>query len=254
MTLILSVLAGLYITGQDPNNPDQMLRDIVGNANSYQALLWGTMAGVLVAAILSVAQGILTLEQTVNAWYKGIKPMLLAMIILTLAWALSDVSGELKTSQFISEQIKDTLTAQWLPALTFLLAALTAFATGSSWGAMGILIPLVIPITWNVMDAQGLLMPENYYLIYLTTASILAGAVWGDHCSPISDTTILSSMATGCDHIEHVRTQIPYAFYAGGFAMLVGIIPTSYGLSPWIAIVISMIGMYVGLKWKGKTA
>lgn len=254
VTLIGVVLYGLYITGQDPNNPEQTLRDVIGNANSYKALLWGTMAGVLVAAILSILQGILTLQDTVDAWMKGIKPMILAMVILILAWSLSAVCDQLQTSQYITSLIADTLLVNWLPLLTFLLAALTAFATGSSWGAMGILIPLVVPITWNMMVAQGVMDPAHFYIIYCTIASVLAGAVWGDHCSPISDTTILSSMASGCDHIEHVRTQIPYAFFAGGFAMVVGIIPASFGISPWLAIALSSVAMFAGLMWKGKTA
>ncbi len=253
-TLILVVLGGLYFTGLDASVADQSIRDIVGNSNSYKALLWGTMAGVLVASILSITQGILTLEQTVNALLKGMKPMIIAMIILILAWALSSVSEQLQTSQYISSMIQDSLSVHWLPLLTFLLAALTAFATGSSWGAMGILIPLVIPIVWNMMTAQNVMDPSYFYIIYTTIASILAGAVWGDHCSPISDTTILSSMASGCDHIEHVRTQIPYAFYAGGFAMVIGIIPASFGFSPIASIVIAALGMYLGLRWKGKVA
>ncbi len=253
-TMILIVLFGLYITGLDPEKENQSIRDIVGNSDSYKALLWGTMSGVLVAAILSVIQGILTLQQTVNAWLKGIKPMVLAMIILTLAWSLSAVSEQLQTSQYISSLIEDTLSVHWLPILTFLLAALTAFATGSSWGAMGILIPLIVPIAWNMLTAQHGIDSNYFYIIYITIASILAGAVWGDHCSPISDTTILSSMASGCDHIEHVRTQIPYAFLAGGFAMIVGIIPVSFGLSPWLAIIISATGMFLALQWKGKAA
>ncbi len=256
LTMIFVVLAGIYYTGLDPSNPDQTFRDILfsKNVDSYKALLWGTTAGVLVAAILSLLQGILTLKETVEAWYKGIKPMLLAIIILTLAWSLSAVSEQLQTSQYISSLIADSLSVQWLPILTFLLAALTAFATGSSWGAMGILIPLVVPVAWTMMTAQGLMEPEYFYIIYTTIASILAGAVWGDHCSPISDTTILSSMASGCDHIEHVRTQIPYALYAGGFAVIIGIIPASFGFSPWAAIVIGIVGMYLGVRWKGKTA
>lgn len=254
LTMILVVLGGLYFTGIDASVADQSIRDIVGNANSYKALLWGTMAGALIAAVLSIVQGILTLEQTTNALIKGMKPMLLAMIILILAWSLSEVSSQLETSLFISSLIQDSISVHWLPLLTFLLAALTAFATGSSWGAMGILIPLVVPIVWNMMIAQNVMDPEYFYIIYTTIASILAGAVWGDHCSPISDTTILSSMASGCDHIEHVRTQIPYAFYAGGFAMVIGIIPASYGFSPLASIVIAAIGMYLGLRWKGKEA
>jgi len=254
LSMITVVMIGLYVTGSDSTQENQTLRDIVGNANSFTALLWGTMTGVLVAAILSVTQGILTLKQTVNAWVKGLKPMIIAMIILILAWSLSAVSEQLNTSQYISSMIEDSISVHWLPLLTFLLAALTAFATGSSWGAMGILIPLVIPIVWNMMTAQNVLDAEHFYIIYISIASILAGAVWGDHCSPISDTTILSSMASGCDHIEHVRTQIPYAFFAGGFTVVMGIIPASFGISPFICIVLASIAMFLILQWKGKTA
>lgn len=254
MVLIGSVMVGLYVTGHDPAVENQSIKDIVGNSNSYQALLWGSMAAVLVAALLSVGQGILTLQQTVNAWYKGLKAMMLAMTILLLAWSLSAVTETLQTSAFLTSLIEDSLSVQWLPLIIFLLSALTAFATGSSWGAMGILIPLVVPIVWSLMVSQGFADVEHHYLLYVTIASILAGAVWGDHCSPISDTTILSSMASGCDHIEHVRTQIPYAFFAGAFALILGIIPASFGVSPWLSLGISAVGMFFGLKLLGKKA
>ncbi|WP_162846897.1 Na+/H+ antiporter NhaC family protein [Marinicella litoralis] len=254
VSMILIVMGGIYYTGIDFNNPEQTFKEVIysNSVDSYKALVWGTTAGVLIAALLSVIQGILTLEQTVNAWYRGIKPMLLAMVILILAWSLSAVSEQLQTGQYISDSVKDFLSVHWIPLITFIIAALTAFGTGSSWGAMGIIIPLIVPVTYNLLDAQNLLDPEHFYIIYLTIASILAGAVWGDHCSPISDTTILSSMASGCDHIEHVRTQIPYAMYSGGFAVMIGIIPVSFGMSPWIAIVAATIGMYLGVKWIGK--
>jgi Na+/H+ antiporter NhaC len=252
LTMIGVVLAGLYVTGLDPDIENQSLRSIIGNANSYTALLWGTMAGVLVAALLSLAQGILSLRQVVNAWLRGLKPMLMAMIILVLAWSLSSVSSELQTSNYISSLIEDSLAVQWLPVLTFFLAALTGFATGSSWGAMGILIPLIVPICWNMMAAQGVLDPSHYHIIYITIASILAGAVWGDHCSPISDTTILSSMASGCDHIEHVRTQMPYAIYVGAYAVIMGIIPASFGVAWWLCLLMSVVLMFAGLRWRGQ--
>lgn len=254
ITMILVVMGGIYYTGIDFENPNQTFSEVIysDSVDSYKALIWGTTAGVLVAGLLSVVQGILTLEQTVNAWFRGVKPMLLAMVILILAWSLSAVSEQLLTGQFISESIKDILSVYWIPLITFVLAAFTAFGTGTSWGAMGILIPLIIPVTYNLLGAQNLLDPEHFYIIYMSIASVLAGAVWGDHCSPISDTTILSSMASGCDHIEHVRTQIPYAMYSGGFAIVIGIIPVSFGLSPWIAILVSTIGMYAGIRWIGK--
>ncbi len=249
--LIIVVLGGLYVTGVDSNIENQSLKDIIGNSNAFKAMLWASIAATIVAIGMSVSQRILTLDDTVEAWYEGMKPMLQAIVILVLAWSLAAITEQLQTSQYISSLLQDSLSYYWLPVLTYLLAALTAFATGSSWGTMGILIPLIIPITWSVMGAQGVLDTEYLHIIHITIASVLAGAVWGDHCSPISDTTILSSMASGCDHIEHVRTQIPYATYAGGFAILSGIIPASFGLSPWIALAVGLVGMFVGLRWLG---
>lgn len=249
--LIVVVMGGLYVTGLNPELDNQSLKDIIGASDAFKAMLWASIAATLVAVIMSVGQRILTLDDTIEAWYEGMKPMLQAIVILVLAWSLAAMTEELETSAYISSLLQESLSYYWLPVLTFLLAALTAFATGSSWGTMGILIPLIIPITWNVMAAQGVLDVEYLHIIHITIASVLAGAVWGDHCSPISDTTILSSMASGCDHIEHVRTQIPYAMYAGGFAILIGIIPASFGLSPWLALAIGLIGMYGGLRWLG---
>lgn len=249
--LIIVVLGGLYVTGLDNTLENQSLKDIIGNSNAFKAMLWASIAATLVAVLMSVSQRILTLDDTIEAWYEGIKPMLQAIVILILAWSLAAITEQLQTSIYISSLLQDSLSYYWLPVLTFLLAALTAFATGSSWGTMGILIPLIIPITWNVMDAQGVMEEEYLHIIHITIASVLAGAVWGDHCSPISDTTILSSMASGCDHIEHVRTQIPYAMYAGGFAIVIGIIPASFGLSPWLASALGLMAMYGGLRLIG---
>ena len=256
LTMIAVVIAGIYYTGLEEAGENPSVQAVIfsGSVDSYKALLWGTTAGVMVAAILSLAQGILTLKQTAEAWFEGLKPMILAMVILVLAWSMSSITTELNTSDYIATLIADTIAVQWLPLLTFLLAALTAFATGSSWGAMGILFPLVVPVVWNMMVAQGMSDPEYFYILYTAIASILAGAVWGDHCSPISDTTILSSMASGCDHIEHVRTQIPYAIYAGGFAIIMGIIPASFGFSPWLCILLGIASMIIGVMWKGKKA
>lgn len=115
----------------------------------------------------------------------------------------------------------------------FVLSALTAFATGSSWGVMGIVMPLVVPLTWAVMAANGIAGdPAHMHIFYSAIAAVLAGAVWGDHCSPISDTTILSSLATECDHIDHVRTQLPYAFAVGMVGLFAGTLLVAY-LYPW---------------------
>ncbi len=245
--LILGVLVGLYTSGEG-----ETLRDIIGSANSYQALMNGSLAGVLAAILLSVGQRILTLEQTIEAWYAGLKSMMLAMIILILAWALSSVTEVLHTAEFLVSILGDAIAPGFIPALVFLLAAATGFATGSSWGAMGILMPLVIPLAWAVLEVNGMADPSHYYIIYSTVSCVLAGSVWGDHCSPISDTTILSSMASSCDHIAHVRTQLPYAVTVGGVAMLVGTLPTGFGVPWWMSMATGALILYAILRFVGR--
>ncbi|MDX1555244.1 MAG: Na+/H+ antiporter NhaC family protein, partial [Xanthomonadales bacterium] len=193
-----------------------------------------------------------SLEEVVSAWYKGMRAMIYAMIILSLAWSLGGVTETLGTANFLVDALGDSLSVQLVPFVVFIIAAATAFATGSSWGAMGILLPLVVPLTWAVMKASGHAGPEDMHLLYSAISCVLAGSVWGDHCSPISDTTILSSMASGCDHIEHVRTQLPYALAAGGVAVGVGTIPVAYGVPWWIAIATGVVLLFLLLRMLGK--
>ena len=234
--LISGVLVGLYVTGEGNG-----LREIIGSADSYKALMWASLLGAFTAAALSIGQRILTIAETVDAWYAGLKAMMIAMIILVLAWALSAVTEVLNTAGYLVSILGDTLHPGFVPALVFILSAATAFATGSSWGTMGILMPLVLPLTWAVMQASNMATPGNYGIIYSTVSCVLAGSVWGDHCSPISDTTILSSMASGSDHIDHVRTQLPYALLVGAVGMVIGTIPTGFGLPWWLALPISAV-------------
>ena len=117
---------------------------------------------------------------------------------------------------------------------------------------MGILVPLVIPLSWSVMQANGMTDAGDFHILYSSVASVLAGAVWGDHCSPISDTTILSSMASGCDHIEHVRTQLPYAGLVGAVAILIGTVPTGFGFPWWLSLIAGAVFLMVALRVIGK--
>jgi Na+/H+ antiporter NhaC len=241
VVLIGTVLAGLYATGAQAAGADATLREIIGAADSYTSLLWGSLLGVLVAAVLSLGQGLLDLEQTVDAWYEGLKSMLFAMVILVLAWALSNITEVLHTADYLVSILGDWLPPGVVPAIIFVLAAATAFATGSSWGTMGILMPLVVPLAWAVLVKNGMDAPGHYHVLYSSVACVLAGSVWGDHCSPISDTTILSSMASGCDHIEHVRTQLPYAMSVGLVALLLGTLPTGFGVPWWVVLPVGAV-------------
>jgi Na+/H+ antiporter NhaC len=253
LMLITGVMGGLYFTGKaNLEISDPGLRDIIGAADSYKSLMWGSLIGMITAAFMTLAQRIMNLEEVVNAWYKGLRTMFYAMIILVLAWALGGITEELKTADFLVSILGDTLKVQLLPLIIFILAAFTAFATGSSWGSMGILVPLVIPLTWAVMKASGFSGPDDMHILYSSIASVLAGSVWGDHCSPISDTTILSSMASGCDHIEHVRTQLPYALLVGAVALGVGSVPVAFGMPWWLGIILGAGLLYLVLRLVGQ--
>jgi Na+/H+ antiporter NhaC len=167
---------------------------------------------------------------------------------------MSDVTSDLNAKGYLISILGDTLPAALVPAVVFVLAAITAFSTGTSWGTMGILLPLVLPLTWAVMTVSGIADPSGMHIMYSAIACVLAGAVWGDHCSPISDTTVLSSIASGCDHIEHVRTQMPYAMLVGAVAISIGTIPAGYGLSPWISLFVGAVVLVSVLRFFGRNA
>ncbi|KAA9133188.1 Na+/H+ antiporter NhaC family protein [Marinihelvus fidelis] len=251
--LIVAVMVGLYVTGSRAvEGPDAGLRDIIGSADAYRALMWASLLGVLTAAALSMSQRILDLEQIVDAWYRGLRAMLKAIIILILAWSLGQVTDVLGTASFLVSVLGDTLPAWIIPTLVFLIAAGTGFGTGSSWGAMAILIPLTIPLTWAVMQSQGMAGPEHMHILYSAIASVLAGSVWGDHCSPISDTTILSSLSSGCDHVEHVRTQLPYAMLVGAVSILAGSLPVALGMPWWAGLGLGLVLLAAILRLLGR--
>jgi Na+/H+ antiporter NhaC len=227
--LIVSTIAGLFITGEGST-----IQDIVGSADSYKALTWGGLLALTVAIVITLAQGLLDHENTMKAMLKGMHVMFDGLIILVLAWALSDITGVLGTAAYLVSIFDGVLNPYWVPVIIFILSAGTSFATGSSWGTMGILMPISVPLVWSLGQSAGLPYEVTHELIYASVSAVLAGAVWGDHCSPISDTTILSSIASQCDHIEHVRTQLPYALVAGGVSVVAIIAATVLDISPWI--------------------
>ena len=249
ITLIVALAASMYITGEG-----ETITDIVGSADPYKAMMWASFIGALVAAGLSIGQRILSAHETVDAWYGGARATLFGMIVLMLAWSMSAVTGDLNAKGYLISILGDALPAALVPAVVFVLAAITAFATGTSWGTMGILVPLVVPLTWAVMTVNGIADPSGMHILYSSIACVLAGAVWGDHCSPISDTTVLSSIASGCDHIEHVRTQMPYALLVGAVAIGIGTIPGGYGLPPWISLIAGIAVLAGILRFFGRNA
>jgi Na+/H+ antiporter NhaC len=249
LVLVFGTLIGIYVTGLSGLEADASLRDIIGNGDSYVAMMWSSLLAVVVAAVLSRVQNILSVAEIADAWFAGARSMVLAMVILTLAWSLANVNEVLHTGDFLVSVLGERLSPALLPALVFVLSAFTAFATGSSWGVMGIMMPLVIPLAWAILEANGVASDASQmHIFYSSVAAVLAGAVFGDHCSPISDTTILSSMASGCDHIDHVRTQLPYALTVGLVGLIAGTVAVGYGL-PWWAGLLLGAAVLAAILW-----
>ncbi len=237
--LVAFVLAGLYWTGTQALGDaaaQATLKDIISKADSQRVLLWGSFTACLVAALLPLVKGECELDELVEAWVAGVKGMTLAMIILCLAWSLGQVCADLDTAAYIVAALKETVSVHWIPALTFLLAAMVSFATGTSWGTMSIILPLSVPAAHTLASVQGVQGETAFVVLLATIGAILSGSVFGDHCSPISDTTIMSSMSSGCDHVDHVRTQLPYAVTVAAAATAAGYLPAGYGIHPFFLL------------------
>ena len=259
LTIIFVTIAGLLYTGWDSASwADQStgffrkISDTIGSSDPYIALLWSSLTGLIVASFLTLSQRLLRIQEAVGSIIKGFKTMLTAMIILVLAWALSAITEDLRTADFLTNSISNVISPYAIPLATFVLAGLVSFSTGSSWGTMAILYPMMLPLSWSICLNQGMDSMETLSIFYNVVSCVLAGAVLGDHCSPISDTTILSSLASSCNHIEHVRTQLPYALSVGLIAVICGTIPASFGLPFYVSLVLGLLSMYLLIKKVGK--
>ncbi|NOQ24274.1 MAG: Na+/H+ antiporter NhaC family protein [Bacteroidales bacterium] len=258
--IIFGTFIGLLYTGWDQAVWDDStisfstkLSTVIGNSDSYKALLWASISGVLAAISLTLVQKILNLKDTIDSLVNGFRTMLTAIIILVLAWSIALVTKHLHTADFISQSLVSVnISPEFIPAFTFILGALVAFSTGSSWGTMAILYPLILPASWLIAQNFGMNHEEALSIFYNVVSAVLAGSVLGDHCSPISDTTILSSLASSCNHIDHVRTQLPYALTVGGVSIIVGTIPSAFGVSPWILFPIGILVMFLIVKFVAK--
>jgi Na+/H+ antiporter NhaC len=252
-TVVLVALIGIWYTGSAGlEGSGHSIWEVVGEADPFKTLIWASFTGVAMAMVLAVAQRILTIGQAIEAWVNGMRAMLLAIVILVLAWGLGGVTEALGTGPYLSSLLQDSLPIHFLPVLVFLTAGAISFATGTSWGTMAILFPIVIPLAVAMGAGIGFDGGDHYSILLGTISSVMAGSIFGDHCSPISDTTVMSSMATACDHIDHVRTQLPYALLVGVVAMLVGDIPTAYGVPPLLSIVVGLGILFVVLRIFGR--
>ena len=213
---------------------------IVAGAALSAAVL---VAIVVARMILERRSEALTFPMTVRSlsitWLAGARAMAMAICILVLAWSIQKVCADLDTPVYLVASLSGVLHPLVLPLLVFLLSAAVAFSTGTSWGTMGILIPTVMPLAYHFGGLP---------LVLISAGAVLDGAIFGDHCSPISDTTVLSSIATSCDHIHHVRTQLPYAMTCMGLALAL-YLGVSAGAPRWLGYGLALaaiVGLFRG--------
>jgi len=239
VTVVAVTVVGLWVSGRAEllarGERELGLREIVGASDPFTVLLWASLLGLVVALGLAVGQRLLEVREALDATLQGFKSMFMAVVVLTLAWSLGGVCEQLDTAGYLVGAVGENLPAAWIPAVVFLVAAGVSFATGTSWGTMAILTPLAVPLVLAAAPEASLT-----HVLAATVSAILGGSVFGDHCSPISDTTIMSSMASGCDHIDHVRTQLPYALFGAGLALVVGYAPVAaFDAPPWLMLPIA---------------
>ncbi len=254
--IVVGTVLGLLFTGIDSLQSrginEYGIKEIISGADSFSALLWSSFFACIVAVIMSVSQKINNLAESISAWNKGVQSMVFACIILVFAWAIGNVTSDLNTADYILSILNDSIDARFLPVLVFLVCAMISFATGTSYGTMAIVMPIVIPLVYKMSEISTLSAADSSIVLVGVISSVLAGSVFGDHCSPISDTTILSSMASKCNHIDHVRTQMPYALTVGVVCMLLGDIPSAFGLNPFLSIILIAVTLLIILLVFGK--
>jgi len=260
-TLIIGALIAFYWSGYTTilGGEDQALITLMKTAplsfdgifqalsqsDASVALFQAALLASIVAIVMAVGEQILSIEDAISEWIGGMKTIVITGVILLLAWSLGGVIGEVGTADYLVGVLSSTIPAWIVPALIFILGALISFATGTAYGTMSILMPLAIPLAWAVSTGD-----MNFTIVY--TSGVLTGAIFGDHCSPISDTTILSSMGTSCNHIDHVQTQIYYAIFVACVAIFIGYIPAGLGIPWYICIPIGVVVMFIGLRILGE--
>lgn len=222
--LVFFTFFGIYISGERGLG----FADAIQNGDCYEGLILGSSVGLIFSALAALNKRVKH-ENIFTAFYEGFTKLMPAIVVLVLAWSLNAVLVDLKLSAFLTHALTAYSFPQFLlPAVVFVLSALIAFSTGSSFSTMGILIPLTVTLFSFTFTSEGI-----GELGLLGIASVLSGAILGDHCSPISDTTILSSMATNCDHMSHVNTQLSYSLFIGSFALLLIVFQSANILPLW---------------------
>ncbi len=209
LVMLLMMPVGLYLTGLQKAGPGAGITAALMRGSGSTAVLWAVLAALAAAVILAKWDRILGLGEAVDLAIQGAGGLASMAFLMLLAFAIGATCKSLGTGPYVEGLLKAHLTREWLAPLLFVASCLVSFATGTSFGTLAVMIPIGVPA------AAGMGVHES-----LAVAAVLSGGVFGDHCSPISDTTLMSSMASAADHVDHVKTQLPYAFTAAALAFL----------------------------------
>ena len=253
--LVAGVFGGLFVDGGGMDEPlsFQSLVQALGAADASKVFVIATAVASLVAMGISFAYsgpGFDAREFHRDTFFHGMQQMFLPALILVFAWVLNSVIKEMGTAAYLVSLLGDKLPAGLLPTLVFLLAAVVSFSTGTSWGTMAIMMPLSIPLA---AELSGFVPGVGASPVMAATiGAVLAGAVFGDHCSPISDTTVVSAFSCECDVMAHVRTQMPYALAAAAIGVLLGYGPAGFGVPAWVLLPLGGVAIWALVRFVGK--
>ena len=233
-----TIVFGIFYTGWvNPERAGAGLMDIFNYADVQLALYWGSFAMAVTGILLALGSKIMSFNETMATVVDGFKLMAMTGAILVMAWSLAAVTKQMGLGAFVAQYVGDNIPIGFLPVLVLLCSMLIAFATGTSWGTMAIMTPLSIQIGYTLTG-------DAHFAIGICGA-VLSGAIFGDHCSPVSDTTVMSSLFSGADHIDHVATQVPYTCTVGGVIAVLYLIYGFTRISPVIMIPAGLISLYI---------
>ncbi|KAL3666791.1 hypothetical protein V7S43_008411 [Phytophthora oleae] len=258
LTIVVLTFVGMIFDGfnalytQDPNGSFGVL-DALSHCDSVSSLIRASAAGWVIAVTLLLLQRIITLNEATKAWMEGVKDILDPTLILTLAWALGSVIGEVSTAPYIASVVGDSIPKQFLPAIACLLCYVVSFAVGSAFGTMAIMFPIIAPLSWSISGGDA----ENLRQCF---GSILGGSVFGNTCSPIADTSILASLSAHVPLENHVRSILPYAVLVAVVSVVGGSLPiglkicstfTAFGIClAVLLLVVFFCGTRVNMRYR----
>lgn len=242
---VITMMAGLYIHGRImTTDPDASFWGVIASANNILILFYSGLAGIISALLINCCFGFNRWKESLLHAGGGIMALLPALIVLILAWGMAGICDLLGTGNYLTQRLVGLVSPAALPSVFFFTAMAVSFTTGTSWGTISICTPLAVAVAWGMTPDESLRVAS--------VGAILSGAIFGDHCSPLSDTTIMSAMACDISVMEHTRTQLPYGIACAFIAILCGHLPAGYGVAPYLCIAAGIPAIFAMILILGK--